>query len=101
MFDNEIEDLLTIIKSLPFNLESKLMAIVLKALFYAEKLGGWPASWKEPIANSIGHQVIWIFKEANYDKASIRIQVKNRLITMFDLDPDWLPKWPLEPPTPA
>lgn len=101
MFNDEIQDLLQAIELLPKNLEDKVRYWVFKALFYAEKLAGLPASWAEPIANMVGHNVVKVFKIAGRDSKAVRVAVVKRLIQIFDLDPDWKPNFSLDPETEA
>jgi len=98
MTEEEIQELMQIIETLPWGIEQQVTELLLKALHYADRLQDWPLPFKSMVANSIGHQFVWIFKKAKKDSAIARVFFKERLIVLFDLPADWLPKWPLVPP---
>lgn len=62
-----------------------------------------PKKYRGKIANLEGHQIVSAFKKAeeatggNWDNEAVRTAIKNILIGLYDLDDEWLPKWPLNP----
>ena len=62
-----------------------------------------PKKYRGKIASVESRQIVTAFKLAekvtgkNWDNEVIRTALKNIFIGLYDLDEDWLPKWPLIP----